>query len=408
MGTTNKIIQSILSHHYPRYVKQHKQPLRVIKAIEQQQRCRTPEQGISYYRCSEDSETKEIYHSCRNRGCTICGDIKRKKWLDAQKKRLLNCPHYHLVFTIPHEYLPLWRHNRKWFINTHFQVVNETLTALLQGNDYKGKQYKGILNALAGFIVVLHTWGRSLNLHPHLHVLLTAGGLDDQQQWKATEGDFLVAAKLLKALYRGKFQSTIKAFLESEAVCYPRHENKITLWVTYRDLFQKEWSVRIQEKYEQGNGVLIYLSRYLGAAPIKPEQIEWINHKKEVLLSYWSHRKQKQEKQRLTLDVFLKKYLLHQPEPHVHTIRYYGLYSSSAQPKRDISTKALGESPYQQEQKQVPLVHEENEVLCPCCGTPMLLFCVSWNRWKMKNPFYSRAFGVKGYYEGVGIPKPSG
>jgi len=272
--SSNKIIQSILNSHYPDYAEIHQQPLRVIKAIEQQMQCRTPAQGINYYRCFEDGETQEVYHSCRNRGCTICGEMKRNQWLDTQKERLLNCAHYHLVFTIPHEYLSLWLYNRKWFINT---------------------QYKGLLNAMTGAILTLHTWGRSLNLHPHIHVLLTAGGLRDQQEWVSTEGDFLVPARLLKSLYRGKFQARIKAFIESDEIIYPKGENQITLLQTHRDLFKKEWSVRIQEKYKQGNGVLIYLSRYLGAAPIKPDQIEWINHKKEVLFSYWSHREQKQK-----------------------------------------------------------------------------------------------------------------
>jgi hypothetical protein len=406
--SSNKIIQSLLNHQYPRYAEEHKQPLRVIKAIEQQQRCRTPEQGVNYYRCFEDGEEKEVYHSCRNRGCTICGEMKRNKWLDAQKERLLNSPHYHLVFTIPHEYLPLWLYNRKGFINTHFEVVNETLQALLQDNEYNGKQYNGLLNATAGIISTLHTWGRSLNLHPHIHVLLTAGGLNEQQQWISIDGDFLVPVKRLKSLYRGKFQAKIKAFIESDEVRYPKGENQITLLQTYRDLFKKEWSVRIQEQYEQGNGVLIYLSRYLGAAPIKPEQIEWINHKKEVLFSYWSHREQRQKKQRLTADEFLKKYLMHQPEPRVHTIRYYGLYNGSAKKKREASVAELGETRYQKEKGLGDLVVKANEVICQCCGALMVLVSVSRNDWKSKNPLYSRDFKISSALEGIFAPIPSG
>lgn len=218
---SNKTIQYLLNQHYPTYAEAHKQPLRVIKNIQAQQRCRTPDQGTSYYRCPDDGEEQAVYHSCRSRGCTVCGENKQHHWLEKQKQRLLNCPHYHLVFTLPHEYLPLWRYNRQWFIKAQFETVNETLKALLLGNQYKGKAYKGILEALSGYIVTLHTWGRSLSLHPHLHVLLTAGGLDKENHWNALEGDFLVAVKVLKSLYRGKFQAKIKAFIESEDVRFP-------------------------------------------------------------------------------------------------------------------------------------------------------------------------------------------
>ena len=406
--TFHKTIQYLLNQHYPAYAEAHPQPLRVIKNIESQQRCRTSANGVSYYRCPKDGKEQAIYHSCRSRGCTVCGKNKQNKWLERQKQRLLNCPHYHLVFTLPHEYLALWRYNRKWFINAQFEAVKETLKAVLLGNKHQGKAYKGVLQGVPGFIALLHTWGRSLNLHPHLHILLTAGGLEDETTWQAVEGDFLVSAKVLKSLYRGKLQAKIKAFIESDAVKFPADENKITQLIIYRALFQKEWSVRIQEKYDHGQGVLIYLSRYLGASPIKPEQVSLINHEKEVLFRYWSHREQKQKTQRLSREAFLKKYLVHQPEAHVHTVRYYGLYGGSAKRKRDISRRLLGETTYQKESKVEDLAHQANEVLCSCCGTVMLLVSVARNRGKKENPLYSRTFNVKGYFDLDSAPKPSG
>lgn len=396
---SNKTIQYLLNQHYPTYAEAHKQPLRVIKNIQAQQRCRTPDQGTSYYRCPDDGEEQAVYHSCRSRGCTVCGENKQHHWLEKQKQRLLNCPHYHLVFTLPHEYLPLWRYNRQWFIKAQFETVNETLKALLLGNQYKGKAYKGILEALSGYIVTLHTWGRSLSLHPHLHVLLTAGGLDKENHWNALEGDFLVAVKVLKSLYRGKFQAKIKAFIESEDVRFPKGEHKISQLGLYRALFQKEWSVRIQEKYAHGQGVLIYLSRYLGASAIKPEQIRLINHEKEVLFQYWSHREQKQICERLSVDVFLSRYLIHQPEASVHTVRYYGIYGGSAKKKRDISRDLLGETEYQQTAKNNDIVGIVNEVLCQCCGAVMQLVCVARKYRQKENPLIGSALGVIGYFD---------
>jgi len=399
----NKIIQTILNTHYSAYAEEHKQPIRVIKAIEAQQQCQRPENGSSTYCCPEDGERKEIYHSCRNKGCTVCGESKQSRWLETQKERLLNCAHFHLVFTLPHEYQWLWQYNRQWFISTQFKVVNETLKDLLLGADYKGKHYEGSLNAMP-----LHTWGRALNLHPHIPVLITAGGLDTDGNWKAVENDFLLPVKLVKSLYRGKFQAALKEFLLSNEVNLPKHQTRDELLKIHSDLYKKEWSVRIQEKYEHGTGVLIYLSRYLGSSPIKPDQIKWINRRREVEFTYWSHRDQQQKKQRLTIKAFLKKYLLHQSEPRIHTVRYYGIYGSQAKSKRKDCQAILGESKLQQESLLDALINNAVKVVCPCCGGAMTLISVTLKRWKLKNPLYRRSFEIKGSLCGILSPMPSG
>lgn len=405
---STKTIQYILNKFYTKYKKKHKQPIRVIKAIEPQIRCRTKKQGISYYRCPEDGEQKEIYHSCRNKGCTVCGEKRRNQWLETQKQRLLNCEHFHLVFTLPHEYQMLWLYNRKWFINTQFKLSSETLNHLLIGNTHKNKVYKGRLKAVPGFISTLHTWGRSLNLHPHIHILITAGGLTHESQWKKVDNDYLLPIKKVKALYRGKFQSNIKAFILSDEVNIPKGHTKASLLKIHRNLYKKEWSVRIQKKYKQGNGVLIYLSRYLGSSPVKPEQLTLINHQTEVLFSYWSHRDKKRKKRRLGVNSFIKKYLVHQPEPHVHTIRYYGLYASQAKLKRETCNALLGNTHYKKETSMEHLINHANELLCRCCGAIMQLSHISTNRWKLKNPLYSTRFEIRKNLVNFIAPIPSG
>ncbi len=392
---TGKTIQYILTKHFPAYRRKHKQPLRVLKAIEPQIRCRTKAEGTSHYICPEDGEHKEIHHSCRNKSCTVCGAKRKQQWLASQKQRLLNCEHYHVVTTLPCEYHGLWLYNRKWFIQAQFEVTIETLKNLLQGNKYKGKQYPGRLEAELGFISTLHTWGRSLNLHPHIHTLVTAGGLTAAGDWKSVEGDYLLPAKQFKALYRGKFQSKIKALLISEDVNLPSNQSKDALLKVHSELYKKEWSVRIQEKYAHGKGVLIYLSRYLGSSPLKNSQVDVINHNKEVLFSYWSHRSQKKELMRMEMHEFLKKYLVHQAQPRLHTVRYYGLYSGSSRRKREACIAQLGKTSYQQESGKTDTVSIAHEVLCSCCGEQMGLSYVTFNTWKLKNPLYKEASTIQ-------------
>ena len=404
----DKTIQYLLDNHYPDYAREHKQPLRVIKAIEAQILCRTKEYGSSYYVCPEDGETKECFHSCRNKGCTVCGEARKNRWLESQKERLLNCGHFHLVFTLPHEYQALWCYNRKWFINAQFKTSSDTLKDLLKGNKKKGKTYKGTLNADPGYLSTLHTWGRDLSWHPHIHILLTAGGLNTDDEWIPIKGDYLLPIKQVKALYRGKLQAQIKALLLSDEVVIPEGQTRENWINIHKKAYTKEWSVDIQEQYEQGTGVLIYLSRYLGSAPIKAEQIKIINHNKEVLFSYWSHREKKKKTMRLSIDEFLKKYLLHQAEPFVQSIRYYGLYASQSKEKRTKSRSILGKTAFQKEGLFDKLINKGHEVLCSCCGAIMMLSHVSYRQPKLKNPLYRREIAKWGGLEGIMAPKPSG
>jgi len=387
-----KIIQYILRKHYSEYLQTHPQPAKVIKGVKSQIRCRTKEQGVSHYICPRDGEHKEINHSCRHKGCTICGNKRQQQWLSKQSERLINCDHYHVVFTLPQEYHALWLYNREWFIKAQFEASTETLRALLEGGQYNGKKHKEKLNAKVGLIATLHTWGRSLNLHPHIHILVTGGGLDKNNQWQSIEGDYLLPVKQVKALYRGKLQAKIKAFIDSEDIRYPKGQNKREQEQRYRQAYNKEWSVRIQEKYSHGKGVLIYLSRYLGSNPVKPEQVQLINRKKEVLLSYWSHREQKKKQLRLSIESFLSRLLIHQSRSNVHSIRYYGIYSSQSKRKRRICEEQLGKVASSNIAKLVTtLTEESNGVLCSCCQGVMQLSYVIYYSWAMKNPLYKRA-----------------
>ena len=378
MRTDQRAIQNILIAFYPSYKKNNKQPLRVLKAIEAQMICRKKAQGSSVYRCPNDGSMKELFHSCRNRGCTVCHVSKQNQWLEQQKARLLNCAHFHLVFTLPSEYHALWLYNRNWFIKTHFKVVSETLKTLLHEPASSKDTGKKHLGATPGFISVLHTWGRSLNLHPHIHCIMTGGGLTKKGEWKQS-GDYLVPIRALKALYRGKFQSEIKGLIESDTVNFPKEESRGSLLALHRKVYKKEWSINIQEKYPHGRGIMQYLSRYLGASPIKPQQIREASHE-GISFCYKDHRDSKMKCLSLTRDEFMRRYLMHQAEIGVHTVRYYGLYASQNKSKRQQCEALLGltmeQKKSQKEAGSRSLKEQLSRLTCRCCGGVMLLFFV--------------------------------
>ena len=202
---SNRAIQRLFAA-YRKQLEQTNQPLKNIKAIHALTHCRTREMGISFYRCKKNHKAIEQFHSCRNRSCYLCAQKQRLEWIEAQKGRLLNTPHFHVIFTIPHEYLPLWRYNERLFSRLLFKSSQKTLIDLL-GNNRWGEFTPGILMAL-------HTWGRKLNLHPHTHCLVTAGGLQSNGQWK-DHGKYLLPGRVMRAYYRGKVQSGLRDAFES-------------------------------------------------------------------------------------------------------------------------------------------------------------------------------------------------
>jgi len=385
MEKANKrIVQNIFRSYFSR-IKNKKLPLKDIKAAEAIMLCRTPEQGYNYLACPEGHEDKIQSHSCKHRSCPICADKSRHNWVEEQKKRLLNCAHYHVIFTLPHEYLMLWQYNRKWFTKAIFKASRDTLIELLEDERYLG--------ATPGILMTLHTWGRQLNYHPHTHCLVTAGGITKAGEWKRSAGDHMLPIRVVKSLYRGKLQSYIKIALINNDLKLPGDCSKKEVLTTISQLYKKQWSVRIQEKYEHGKGVLLYLARYMKGGPINPKQIISCADKVEFL--YKDHRDQKVKKLSLNICEFMRRILWHVPEVGVHVVRHYGLYASKSHKKRDRCREATGSL----KDNELKAGKDETDTLdwcCKHCGTPLrLVFSV------FRPSRYENSYIKGGNYENV-------
>lgn len=318
-----RILQNIFRYYFTRHPGM-KLPLKDIKAVEAITQCQTMARGFNLLSCPDNHGDKIQPHACRHRSCPICADRARHQWIEAEKQRLIDCPHYHVIFTLPHEYLNLWQYNRKWFTQHFFKACRDTLIELLADTRY--------LAATPGLLMTLHTWGRQLNYHPHIHCLVTAGGLTDQNEWKASEGNYLLPIRVVKSLYRGKLQAWIKKAVHSGELKLPVSQTLQQVLEDHRLLYQKSWSVRIQDKYEHGRGVALYLARYMKGGPIKPAQISCRGQ--DIQFRYRDHRDNRQKTCRICLDDFVKRILWHVPESGIHVVRHYGLYAAKNQSRR--------------------------------------------------------------------------
>lgn len=356
----------------PRCVKEY-------KAIDAVVHCRTAAMGTHYYECDQGHRVEQ-HHSCRHRSCYVCAQRARAQWIDQQQQRLFDIPHFHVIFTLPHEYLPLWRYNEAWFARALFEASQRSLQQLLMQDAHGGFR--------PGILMSLHTWGRQLSLHPHTHCLVTAGGLAASGKWRES-GEYLLPIAVLKAVYRGKVQALVKQAYARGELTLPPGMTEPEFRLLQRGLYKKAWSVRIQERYSHGRGVLLYLARYCKGGPLKPEQLLGATAER-VMLRYFDHREQRQRVLVLSPEQLCERLLWHVPPTGVHMVRYYGLYAAASKGVGEVaalpSRVGSGE-----------VIEAGMDMLLQCRGCGGMLRCIGV-RWpgdtRKGNSFYKESAGV--------------
>lgn len=325
-------LQSIFAEHFPAYKAQRKLHPRELNAARCITQCYTPALGCHVLRCPQGHYERIQAHACRHRSCPRCAEPARSSWVQAQQERLLPCAHHHLVFTLPHELLALWEHNRARMIGLLFDSVRNTLLTLL-GDDKR-------LGAMPGILMNLHTWGRNLSAHPHVHCLVTAGGLDAQDAWRASRDPMLLPLGPLKALYRGKLLGWLWKLLKQQRLVLPEHLPAEHWRNTIRELYKKHWNIEISAAYDSARGVALYLAGYVKGGPV-PQSRMLLCSEGQVSMPYLDHKTKRTLWLTLSVQEFISRILWHAPPEHVHTTRYAGLYASAHKAQRERALKAL-------------------------------------------------------------------
>jgi hypothetical protein len=371
-------LQTIFQAAYPAYEQTHPLPAHVRRAARAIMQCRTAALGGHIQACPDGHIARVWYNSCRHRACPQCAYLQTERWLALQQARLLACDHYHVIFTLPHELNPLWLANLPMMTTLLFQAARDTLSTLLADSKYLGGQ--------PGMIAALHTWSQTLLLHPHLHCLVTGGGLSPAGQWVAVRNGYLLPARVVMAIFRGKMLDAIRqTFARGElALPEPMRPQQLTNLLNRLGHPRKtKWNVRIMERYRHGAGVVTYLARYLRGGPIKNARlVAWDGDHVTFL-----HRARPAEAedgspapQRMTLSVadFLQRWLQHVPVPQTRVVRSYGLYHPMSAEALARCRVALGQPPvvvparpdWQTVCAQRGEAHPER---CPACG--QILVC---------------------------------
>jgi hypothetical protein len=360
-------LQTIFHDAFPAYEQRHALPAHVRRAAHALMQCRTAALGGHIQACPDGHISRIWYNSCRHRSCPQCAYLQTERWLALQRARLLACDHYHVIFTLPHEINSLWLANVPVMTTLLFQAVRDTLVTLLADPQSLGAQ--------PGIIAALHTWSQTLVLHPHVHCLVTGGGLSPAGQWVAVRHGFLLPARVVMAVFRGKMVAAIRQTLARGALALPepmRAQHLLNLLNRLGHLTKTKWNVRIMERYRHGTGVVTYLARSLRGGPIKNARlVAWDGA--DVTFTYRVPGAPLRQRMTLPVADFLQRWLLHVPGPHTRVVRSYGLYHHAHTEALAHCRAALGQPPvepppdldWQTVCAQRGDAHPEQ---CPICG----------------------------------------
>jgi hypothetical protein len=216
-----------------------------------------------------------------------------------------------------------------------FEGARATLMELLKDPRFLG--------ATPGIVMALHTWGRTLNHHPHVHCLVSGGGLTAGGEWKAVRNGYLLPVRVVKALFRGKLLGAIEQGLRDQRLRHAPPGSALDWARTLKALYKKNWNVCLRERYPHGQGVMRYLSGYVKGGPLGDSRLRGADAT-AVTFAYQDHHDGQHKTMRLATEDFLSRLLWHVPEPRQHTIRHYGLYASQGAAKRAIARAHLGQT----------------------------------------------------------------
>ena len=323
--------------------------------------CRTSRLGAHLERCDCGHICNIKYNSCRHRSCPQCQGGKRAEWLQRITSQPLPCEHAHLIFTVPEQLNVFWQFNRTTFANLLMKAARRTIETLLADPDHLG--------AKPGIISVLHTWGRNLSVHPHVHCLVTAGGVDAAGRFVTPQKSILLPGRVLKTMFRGKLIDYLKRAVRSEQLVVPPRLTLAKCISLFNRLARSDWNTRIQETYAHGCSVAGYLAKYVCGSPISGRRIEHIEQN-EVAFWYRDHRDGQQKLMRVTPHEFLQRWSEHVPPRGLRMVRHSGLYANCCAAQRQAVCEQISQTEASTEPKQAASgITTLDPESCPLCNT---------------------------------------
>ncbi len=343
-----------------------------LRAMSHIEACRTEALGGHEHTCARCGHTVGMYNSCGDRHCPECQSFAQAKWIDGRKERILATGYFHLVFTLPSELRSVARCNPGVVYDLLFKAAAETLLELGRAPRHIG--------GLLGLTAVLHTWTRELDFHPHVHFIVTAGGLSpDGESWVPSKPDFLFPVRVMSKLFRGKFlhalgRARYRGHLEFVGNCADLADRD-RFDGLMRTLYGKDWVVYCKEPFGGPGAVFEYLGRYTHRVAISNQRL--ISFRDDAVTFSTKNGGTKT----LAPLEFIRRFLLHILPKGFTKIRHFGLHApgnvntklekamsllSAADPQAAATLK-VGKSRVAALLESIRL-EQQVAMVCPKCG----------------------------------------
>jgi hypothetical protein len=337
-----------------------------VKVLTAIARCRTAALGGHRDQCVRCGYQAISYNSCRNRHCPKCQTNTREKWLRARERELLPVGYYHLVFSVPHALAPLIWQNKNILFTLLFEASGATLLEVAADPKHLGAEI--------GFLSILHTWGQTLQRHPHVHCVVPGGGLSrDHTRWISSSPHFFLPVKVLSRVFRGKFIAGLRRAFRSQKLafhgaCRPLSNEK-AFSAFLRTLFRQDWVIYAQPPFGGPEHVLQYLARYTHRVAISNHRLLSVDDSQ--VRFRWKDYAHHNKRRTMTLanEEFLRRFLQHVLPKGFPRIRYFGwLANRSRGELLPLCRTLLGcvSSATPPASPSEPATWQ-----CPCCQGPM-------------------------------------
>lgn len=308
-------LADIFSDHAADFLRNHPLCPEQVKAFNAITQCRTAALGGHVDRCDNCGYARPSYNSCRNRHCPKCQFVKKAQWVDKLAANLPPVKHFHVVFTIPSCLHKLFYINQDNAYSLLFKAAGRALMQCAANPAFLGAQ--------AGAVAILHTWGQTMVYHPHIHMIVPAGGLsEDQMEWIPAGKKFFLPVKALSAVFRGILCRILEQAVTDGEIKLP--EDVISFSPFKYQCYQKQWVVHCEKPFPCADNLIQYLGNYTHRVAISNHRIQSYQDGK-VSFCYKDY-KSAGVSRIITLDAkeFISRFMQHVLPSGFYKTRYFG------------------------------------------------------------------------------------
>lgn len=286
--------------------------------------CKSGRLGCNVSQCSDCGHIQFYHNSCRNRNCPNCQALPSEIWVDKRRAEVIDCPYFHVVFTLPHELNSLIYCNQELLYGLLHKCCAETLLELSSDKKYLG--------ATPGIIQVLHTWNQTLDYHVHMHCIISGGGLTKEHKLRLSSGNFFLPVKVLRDKFKGKYMAGLTRLFDNGSLVFSSSCSYLKNSFAFKEwknrLYEKDWCPFIKETFNGFGNAMEYLGRYTHRIAISNSRVLSVSDGHVTFSA--RGLKPSEPKRQITVDSteFIRRFLMHVLPSGFQKIRYYGFLNN--------------------------------------------------------------------------------